>query len=153
MTVKTAAGVDWQCIGSKGSTVNGIDNGDGTVTFNIENIDQPYIISPALEEDEFQVLYDIKLPHDPSDPEKYESATIGGGNTHTVIEQGTEHTVLAPSITEYFTFRQISGNCQVPGLGRNGDGGYRASARPNTHNFPGHGYPHPCRSVGNGAGR
>lgn len=101
VTVKTAAGVDWQCIGSKGSTVKGIDNGDGTVTFNIENIDQPYIISPSLEEDEFQVLYDINLPYEPSDPE-YESPTIGGGNTHTVIEQGTEHTVLAPSITEYF---------------------------------------------------
>ena len=101
-TVKTASGVQWQCVGQDGSEVPGTENPDGTVTFTIANILQPYVISPVLQESQILLTYDIHLPKIPSD-EDYGAPTIGGQSVYTTVgEGGKTHTILAPSMTEYF---------------------------------------------------
>lgn len=100
-TVKNVGGVTWQCIGKDGRTiVKGTDNGNGTTTFTISQILQPYVISPALEEGEKLISYDINLTVTPSD--SYDTPTIEGGNTYDTIGSGDSYTVLAPSRTSYF---------------------------------------------------
>lgn len=99
--VKTADGVTWQCVGKNGGTVEGKDNGDGTVTFTIQNIDQPYVISPQLAEGEVQVTYKINLPRTPAD-ETYGKPNIQGGEVYTHVAKAENYTLLAPSLTSYF---------------------------------------------------
>ena len=101
VTVKTAEGVTWQCVGKNGRTAEWKDNGDGTVTFTIPNINQPYVISPQLAEGEVQVTYNINLPQTPAD-ETYGKPTIQGGEVYTHVAEVGDYTLLAPSLTSYF---------------------------------------------------
>lgn len=101
VTVKTAEGVTWQCVGKNGRTAERKDNGDGTVTFTIQNINQPYVISPQLAEGEVQVTYKISLPQDPAD-ETYGKPTIQGEEVYTQVAEVGDYTLLAPSMTSYF---------------------------------------------------
>ena len=101
--VKAAGGVDWQCVGKDGTEVTGTANEDGTVSFTIDNIRQPYTVSPVLGQDETLITYHINLPHEPSDPE-YWCPTIEGKEIHQLVETETLHDVLAPSYTEYFYY-------------------------------------------------
>ena len=101
VTVKTAEGVTWQCIGTNGGTAERKDNGDGTVTFTIQNINQPYVISPRLAEGEVQVTYNINLPQTPAD-ETYGKPTIQGEEVYTQVAEVGDYTLLAPSLTSYF---------------------------------------------------
>ncbi len=99
--VRGADGVDWQCVGENGATVDGTV-AEGMVSFTINNISQSYTVSPALGESETLITYDINLPHEPSDPE-YWCPTIEGKEIHQLVETET-HDVLAPSYTEYFYY-------------------------------------------------
>lgn len=99
--VKTVEDVTWQCLGKNGGTVEGKDNGDGTVTFTIERISQPYVISPQLAEGEVQVTYKISLPQTPAD-ETYGKPNIQGGEVYTHVAKAENYTLLAPSMTSYF---------------------------------------------------
>ncbi len=99
--VKTADGVTWQCVGKNGGTAEWKDNGDGTVTFTIQNINQPYVISPRLAEGEVQVTYKINLPQTPAD-ETYGKPNIQGGEVYTHVAKAENYTLLAPSLTSYF---------------------------------------------------
>lgn len=101
VTVKTADGVTWQCIGTNGETAEGKDNGDDTVTFTIQNINQPYVISPQLAKGEVQVTYNINLPQTPAD-ETYGKPTIQGEEVYTQVAEVGDYTLLAPSLTSYF---------------------------------------------------
>lgn len=101
VTVKTAEGVAWQCVGKNGGTAEWKDNDDDTVTFTIQNIDQPYVISPQLAEGEVQVTYKISLPRAPAD-ETYGKPTIQGGEVYTHVAKAENYTLLAPSMTSYF---------------------------------------------------
>ncbi len=102
VTVNTSAGVTWECVGSNGSTVAGSNNPDGTITFTISNISQPYVISPVLAENQVLITYDIRLPQPPSDAD-YGAPTISGASVYTTAgTKGGSHTVLAPSMTQYF---------------------------------------------------
>lgn len=101
VTVKTADGVTWQCVGKNGGTAERKDNGDGTVTFTIQNINQPYVISPRLAEGEVQVTYNINLPQTPAD-ETYGKPNIQGGEVYTHVAKAENYTLLAPSLTSYF---------------------------------------------------
>ena len=100
-TVKTVEDVTWQCVGKNGGTAEWKDNGDGTVTFTIQNISQPYVISPRLAEGEVQVTYKISLPKDPAD-ETYGKPTIQGEEVYTQVAEVGDYTLLAPSMTSYF---------------------------------------------------
>ena len=101
--VKAAEGVDWQCVDKNGIGVTGTYNEDGTVvSFAINNISQPYTVSPALRENETLITYHINLPYKPSDPE-YWCPTIEGKEIHQLVETET-HEVLAPSHDEYFYY-------------------------------------------------
>lgn len=99
--VKTADGVTWQCVGKNGGTAEWKDNGDGTVTFTIQNINQPYVISPQLAKGEVQVTYNINLPQTPAD-ETYGKPTIQGEEVYTQVAEVGDYTLLAPSLTSYF---------------------------------------------------
>ena len=100
--VRAAEGVDWQCVGKDGATVPGTET-DDTVSFTIDNIRQPYTVSPVLGQDETLITYDINLLYEPSDPE-YWCPTIEGKEIHQLVETETLHDVLAPSYTEYFYY-------------------------------------------------
>lgn len=99
--VKTVEGVTWQCVGKNGGTIEYTDNGDDTVTFTIERISQPYVISPQLAEGEVQVTYKISLPQTPAD-ETYGKPNIQGGEVYTHVAKAENYTLLAPSMTSYF---------------------------------------------------
>lgn len=99
--VKTVEDVTWQCVGKNGGNVAYTDNGDGTVTFTIQNINQPYVISPQLAEGEVQVTYNINLPQTPAD-ETYGKPNIQGGEVYTHVAKAENYTLLAPSMTSYF---------------------------------------------------
>lgn len=99
--VKTVEDVTWQCVGKNGGTAEWKDNGDGTVTFTIERISQPYVISPQLAEGEVQVTYNINLPQTPAD-ETYGKPNIQGGEVYTHVAKAENYTLLAPSMTSYF---------------------------------------------------
>lgn len=99
--VKTADGVTWQCVGKNGGTAEWKDNGDDTVTFTIQNINQPYVISPQLAKGEIQVTYKINLPQAPAD-ETYGKPNIQGGEVYTHVAKAENYTLLAPSLTSYF---------------------------------------------------
>ena len=99
--VKTVEDVTWQCVGKNGGTAEWKDNGDGTVTFTIQNINQPYVISPQLAKGEVQVTYNINLPQPPAD-ETYGKPTIQGEEVYTQVAEVGDYTLLAPSMTSYF---------------------------------------------------
>lgn len=99
--VKTVEGVTWQCVGKNGGIVEYTDNGDDTVTFTIERISQPYVISPQLAEGEVQVTYNINLTQSPAD-ETYGKPTIQGEEVYTQVAEVGDYTLLAPSLTSYF---------------------------------------------------
>lgn len=99
--VKTVEDVTWQCVGKNGGNVAYTDNSDDTVTFTIQNINQPYVISPQLAEGEVQVTYKINLPQPPAD-ETYGKPTIQGGEVYTHVAKADNYTLLAPSMTSYF---------------------------------------------------
>lgn len=101
VTVKTEEGVTWQCVGKNGGTAEWKDNGDGTVTFTIQNINQPYVISPQLAKGEVQVTYNINLPQTPAD-ETYGKPTIQGEEVYTQVAEVGDYTLLVPSLTSYF---------------------------------------------------
>ena len=105
ITLNTKEGVDWLCQGKDGAPATGYtetDNGDGTVTFVINNISQSYELSPAMESGEYLISYDVNLPYPASDGE-YTSPTVGGEAQHTVlVKDGEGHAVLSPSLTQYF---------------------------------------------------
>ena len=102
--VRAAEGVSWQCVDENGIGVTGTYNEDGTVvSFTINDISQPYTVSPVLGQDETLITYDINLPHEPSDPE-YSCPTIEGKEMHQLVETGSSHAVLAPSHDEYFYY-------------------------------------------------
>ena len=101
VTVKTVEDVTWQCVGKNGGNVAYTDNGDDTVTFTIQNINQPYVISPQLAKGEVQVTYKINLPQPPAD-ETYGKPTIQGGEVYTHVAKADNYTLLAPSMTSYF---------------------------------------------------
>lgn len=101
VTVKTVEDVTWQCVGKNGGNVAYTDNGDDTVTFTIQNINQPYVISPQLAEGEIQVTYKINLPQAPAD-ETYGKPNIQGGEVYTHVAKAENYTLLAPSMTSYF---------------------------------------------------
>lgn len=101
VTVKTVEDVTWQCVGKNGGTAEWENNGDGTVTFTIQNINQPYVISPQLAEGEVQVTYNINLPQPPAD-ETYGKPNIQGGEVYTHVAKAENYTLLAPSMTSYF---------------------------------------------------
>ena len=93
VTVKTADGVTWQCVGKNGGNVAYTDNGDDTVTFTIQNINQPYVISPA---------YIMNLDPPPSDPD-YGAPNIEGQQVFTWVQPSANpHSVRAPSQQSYF---------------------------------------------------
>ncbi len=100
--VKAAEGVDWQYVGEDGTTTVSGTETDGIVSFTIDNIRQPYTVSPVLGQGETLITYDINLRHEPSDPE-YWCPTIEGKEIHQLVETET-HDVLAPSYTEYFYY-------------------------------------------------
>lgn len=99
--VKTVEDVTWQCVGKNGGTAEWKDSGDGTVTFTIQNINQPYVISPQLADGEVQVTYKINLPQAPAD-ETYGKPNIQGGEVYTHVAKAENYTLLAPSLTSYF---------------------------------------------------
>lgn len=100
--VKLADGVQWECLGRDNTTVEGTDNGDGTMTFSVPNITQPYQITPQLSNGEIYITYDVNLPYPASDPD-YGSPLVEGSPEHTLVgKQGTNHLVLAPSLTTYY---------------------------------------------------
>lgn len=101
VTVETVEDVTWQCVGKNGETAEREDNGDGTVTFTIQNINQPYVISPQLAEGEVQVTYNINLPQTPAD-ETYGKPTIQGEEVYTQVAEVGDYTLLVPSLTSYF---------------------------------------------------
>lgn len=101
VTVKTVEDVTWQCVGKNGGNVAYTDNGDDTVTFTIQNINQPYVISPQLAKGEVQVTYNINLPQTPAD-ETYGKPTIQGEEVYTQVAEVGDYTLLAPSLTSYF---------------------------------------------------
>lgn len=95
--------VIWNCIGQKtGLPVEGTDNIDGTITFVIENISEPYVISSEFDHDIKRISYDINRPHPPIDLE-YECPTIEGADTYSELteEHATTYTVRSPSQTAY----------------------------------------------------
>lgn len=103
MTVKTAGDVSWQCVGLKtGATVNPTNNNeDGTVTFRIDSITEPYIISIAGSE---MVVYDLNLPQTPAD-EEYGKPLVNGEEAYVdvlSIAAASEYTVLGPNPSSYF---------------------------------------------------
>ena len=100
--VKAADGVTWQCVGKNGPAVAGTV-AEGMVSFAINDISQPYTISPVLDQGETLITYRINLPHDPSDPE-YRCPTIEGKEMHQLVETGSSHAVLSPSHDEYFYY-------------------------------------------------
>ena len=65
--VKAAEGVDWQYVGEDGTTTVSGTETDGIVSFTIDNIRQPYTVSPVLGQGETLITYDINLRHEPSD--------------------------------------------------------------------------------------
>lgn len=100
--VKTADGVTWQCVGKNGGNVAYTGNGDDTVTFTISDIDQPYVISPALKEGEVRITYIMNLDPPPSDPE-YGAPNIEGQQVFTWVQPSANpHSVRAPSQQSYF---------------------------------------------------
>ena len=100
--VKLADGVQWECLGRDNTTVEGTDNGDGTMTFSVPNITQPYQITPQLSNGEIYITYDVNLPYPASDPD-YGAPLVEGSPEHTLVgKQGTNHLVLAPSLTTYY---------------------------------------------------
>ncbi|MGN1019701.1 MAG: hypothetical protein ACI4O7_04950, partial [Aristaeellaceae bacterium] len=100
VTVSTQDDVSWQYVGLYGNSdqVTKVENGD-TVTFTIEGITQPYVLSPVHNTDTM-ITYVINLPQTPADTE-YGTPQIEGGSTYTVVANGS-HTVLAPSLLSYF---------------------------------------------------
>ena len=102
VTVKLPDGVRWECLGRDNATVTGTDNDDGTMTFSVPNITQPYQITPQLSNGEIYITYDVNLPYPASDPD-YGSPLVEGSPEHTLVgKQGTNHLVLAPSLTTYY---------------------------------------------------
>ena len=100
--VRAAEGVTWQCVDKNGTKVDSTE-AEGIVSFTINNISQPYTVSPVLGQDETLITYYIELPHEPSDPE-YRCPTIEGKEIHQLVEPETLHDVLAPSHDEYFYY-------------------------------------------------
>ena len=104
MTVKKADGVTWSCLGQEtGTTVNDVDNGDGTITFNINGITEPYIISASFD-DVVIVQYDRNLSQTPSDLE-YGVPMINGAETHTdivLVADADEYKALSLNPSSYF---------------------------------------------------
>ncbi|MBQ7826122.1 MAG: hypothetical protein IJ337_07210 [Clostridia bacterium] len=105
MTVKKADGVTWSCVGQEtGTTVNNaVDNGDGTITFNINGIAEPYIISASFD-DVVVAQYDLALPAAPAD-EDYGRPLVKGEEEYSdvlEIADANEYTVLAPNPSSYF---------------------------------------------------
>ncbi len=103
VTVKAPENVQWQCIGDDGTQIGeGVDNGDGTVTFTIPQISQPYTLTPSQPGAEVhKIVYHINVTEPPKDPD-YGRPTIQGGETYRALETGAAHNVLAPSMTVYF---------------------------------------------------
>ena len=103
VTVKAPENVQWQCIGDDGTQIGeGVDNGDGTVTFTIPQISQPYTLTPSQPGAEVhKIVYHVNVTEPPKDPD-YGRPTIQGGETYRALETGAAHNVLAPSMTVYF---------------------------------------------------
>ncbi len=122
VTVKLPDGVQWECLGRDDTTVEGTDNGDGTMTFSVPNITQPYQITPRLSNGEIYITYDVNLPYDASDPD-YGAPLVEGSPVHTLVgKQGTNHLVLAPSLTTYYyNYGRYLGEATFLGWAVNGD--------------------------------
>lgn len=102
VTVKAPENVQWQCIGDDGTQIaGGVDNEDGTVTFTISRISQPYTLTPSQSGTVKKVVYHINITEPPKD-EEYGRPTIQGGETYQALETGNVHGVLAPDMTVYF---------------------------------------------------
>lgn len=101
VAVRNGEHVVWQCVGQDGVPIEGEEQDDGTTVFTIPDIAQPYVISPARQDGETFLTYDIHLPEYPSD-EEYGTPEIEGGSTYSVLETSETHVVLAPSLTSYF---------------------------------------------------
>ena len=101
MTVRNPENANWECIGQDGTKITGTANADGTMTFTVAGISQPYVISPALNEWERVISYDINLPQTPVDTE-YGTPLIGNGSTLNLLETAETHMVLSPSLISYF---------------------------------------------------
>lgn len=142
VTVKLADGVQWECLGrDNNTTVAGTDNGDGTMTFSVPSITQPYQITPQLSNGEIYITYDVNLPYPASDPD-YGSPLVEGSPEHTLVgKQGTNHLVLAPSLTTYY---YNSGRY----LGEATFLGWAVNGNPNDLIQPGETYPIPQDSEG-----
>lgn len=100
ITVKTKEGVNWLCKTPDGESLEGVDNGNGTISFTINNIQESYNIYPSAEGSETLIYYDINLPETPAD-EEYDTPTIKGGSSYGMAETGDTHTLLSPSLTSY----------------------------------------------------
>lgn len=101
VAVRNGEHVVWQCVGQDGVPIEGEEQDDGTTVFTIPDIAQPYVISPARQDGETFLTYDIHLPEYPLD-EEYGTPEIEGGSTYSVLETSETHVVLAPSLTSYF---------------------------------------------------
>lgn len=102
VTLNAPEDVHWQCIGDDGTQIESYtDNEDGTVTFTISRISQPYTLTPSQSGTVKKVVYHINITESPKD-EEYGRPTIQGGETFQVLETGNIHRALAPSMTVYF---------------------------------------------------
>ena len=102
------ADANYECVPADGGTssleVTQVTNSDGTITFTVPGINEPYVINRLLGENEIRITYNVNLSKDPVDPE-YGAPTVEGQQIYSIVVDETEteaHTVLAPSLTEYY---------------------------------------------------
>lgn len=117
ITVNTKDGVRWVCKGTDGSTVNGTNDDNGTVTFTIGSISQAYTIT-AKDTSKVYVTYDLNLPKTPIDS-VYGTPTVGGSSTTytEAVVSGENYSLESPSITTYYYQRGTKwlGSCTFLG--------------------------------------
>ena len=106
--VKAKEGVEWACEGQYpdviDSTIKTVKNDDGTITFTITDIREPYVISTGVPANSVVVQYDRNLSQTPSDLE-YGVPMINGAETHTdivLVADADEYKALSLNPSSYF---------------------------------------------------
>ena len=112
VTLVNTEGFTWTCTDANGDIVTGTDNGDGTVTFEIDDVKQNYTIQQSVADGYYLITYDVNIKDSSSDtahayPVVYDPEYTPKVNAHKVyviaVQNGTavDHTVLAPNPLTY----------------------------------------------------
>ena len=120
----TPDGAEWECVGLEtNTTLTPTVNADGSLTYSVSDIQQPYVIRLKIAND-IVVVYNLALPHIPDD-EEYGKPTIQGEEEYGLLltpADANAYVLLAPSRGSYFyTYGKYLGEATFLGWMVNGE--------------------------------